>query len=138
MGDGASDVEAKAGVKAKARNMLLPILLMVGLMFVFLMMTGGGWTSLKEAGLFGTLSGGSGSKSVLYATSFAVLGAMGLYKIGGQLGIRESFESVLSGMSGMVPLAILMVLAFALGSLCKDLGTGLYVCLLYTSPSPRD
>ena len=127
MGDGASDVEAKAGVKAKARNMLLPILLMVGLMFVFLMMTGGGWTSLKEAGLFGTLSGGSGSKSVLYATSFAVLGAMGLYKIGGQLGIRESFETVLSGMSGMVPLAILMVLAFALGSLCEDLGTGLYV-----------
>ena len=57
MGDGASDVEAKAGVKAKARNMLIPILLMVGLMFVFLMMTGGGWTSLKEAGLFGTLSG---------------------------------------------------------------------------------
>ena len=52
---------------------------------------------------------------------------MVLYKIGGQLGIRESFETVLSGMSGMVPLAILMVLAFALGSLCRELGTGLYV-----------
>ena len=99
MGDGASDVEAKAGVETKARNMLIPILLMVGLMFVFLLMTGGGLASLKESGLFGTLSGGSGSKSVLYATSFAVLGAMVLYKVGGQLGIRESFETVLSGMS---------------------------------------
>ena len=96
-------------------------------MFVFLIMTGGGWMSLKEVGLFGTLSEGSGSKSVLYATSFAVIGAIGLYKLGGQLGVRESFDSVLSGMSGMVPLAILMVLAFALGSLCKDLGTGDYV-----------
>jgi len=85
MGDGASDVEAKDGVAAKAQNMLIPILLMVGLMFIFLMMTGGGWSSLKESGLFGTLSNGSGSKSVLYATSFAVLGAMVLYKIGGQL-----------------------------------------------------
>ena len=127
MGGDTSETEAKAGVTAKARNMLIPILLMVGLMVVFLIMTGGGWTSLKEAGLFGTISGGSGSKSVLYATSFAVLGAMALYKIGGQMGIRESFESALSGMSGMVPLAILMVLAFALGSLCKELGTGIYV-----------
>ncbi len=116
MGDGASDVEAKDGVTPKARNMLIPILLMVGLMIVFLFMTGGG-----------DMTAGSGSKSVLYATSFAVIGAMILYKIGGQLGIRESFETTLSGMSGMVPLAILMVLAFALGSLCKDLGTGIYV-----------
>jgi len=30
-------------------------------------------------------------------------------------------------MSGMVSLALLMVFAFALGSLCKDLGTGIYV-----------
>jgi len=116
MGDGAADVDAKSGVTAKARNMLIPLVLMVGLMPVFLLMTGGG-----------DIAAGSGSKSVLYATSFAVLGAMVLYKIGGQLGIRESFETVLSGMSGMVPLAILMVLAFALGSLCKDLGTGIYV-----------
>ena len=116
MGDGASDVEAKAGVTAKARNMLIPLLLMVGLMPVFLLITGSG-----------NMAAGSGSKSVLYATSFAVIGAMILYKIGGQLGVRESFASVLSGMSGMVPLAILMVLAFALGSLCRDLGTGIYV-----------
>ena len=116
MGDGASDVEPKDGVTAKARNMLIPILLMVGLMIVFLFVTGGG-----------DMTAGSGSKSVLYATSFAVIGAMILYKHGGQLGIRESFETTLSGMSGMVPLAILMVLAFALGSLCKDLGTGIYV-----------
>ncbi len=116
MGDSSTETEAKDGVSPKARNMLIPIGSMVGLMLVFLFMTGDG--DMRQ---------GSGSKSVLYATSFAVLGAMILYKISGQLGIRESFESALSGMSGMVPLAILMVLAFALGSLCKDLGTGLYV-----------
>ena len=116
LGDTAAEAEPKPGVVGKARNMLIPILLMVVLMPVFLLMTGDG-----------DMAAGSGSKSVLYATSFAVIGAMVLYKLGGQLGIRESFESTLSGMSGMVPLAILMVLAFALGSLCKDLGTGLYV-----------
>lgn len=126
LGDSA-ETEAKPGVNGKSRNMLIPILLMVGLTIVFMLMTGGGWASIQDNGIIGTISEGSGSKSVLYATSFAVIGAMILYKIGGQLGIRESFESALSGMSGMVPLAILMVLAFALGSLCKDLGTGIYV-----------
>lgn len=116
MGDTATDPEPKAGVAPRARNMLIPLLLMVGLMLVFLVMTGDG-----------DMKAGSGSKSVLYATSFAVIGAMVLYKVGGQLGIRESFDTALAGMSGMVPLAILMVLAFALGSLCKDLGTGIYV-----------
>jgi len=116
LGDTATHAEPKSGVAARARNMLIPLLLMVGLMPVFLLMTGSG-----------DIAAGSGSKSVLYATSFAVIGAMLLYKIGGELGIRESFESVLSGMSGMVPLAILMVLAFALGSLCRELGTGIYV-----------
>jgi len=47
---------------------------------------------------------------------------MVMYKLSGKLGIRESVDVSLKGMSGMVPLAILMVLAF-----CKELGTGLYV-----------
>jgi len=109
MADAALEIEAKDGVTPRARNMLIPLALMVGLMFLFISITG------------------SGSKSVLYATSFAVVGAMILYKLTGALKIRESFETVLSGMSGMVPLAILMVLAFALGALCRELGTGLYV-----------
>jgi len=50
-----------------------------------------------------------------------------MYKLAGRLGVRESFKLSLQGMSGMVPLAILMVLAFAIGSLCNDLGTGFYV-----------
>jgi len=64
---------------------------------------------------------------ILYATTFAVVIAMVMYKLSGKLGIRESVDVSLKGMSGMVPLAILMVLAFAIGSLCKELGTGLYV-----------
>lgn len=121
MADGASGVDIKSGVKPQARFMLLPIMAMVILMPSFLIMTGQGETFLAR------LQDGSGSKSVLYATSFAVLFAMILYKIFGVLKIRESFEQSLLGMAAMVPLAILMVLAFALGALCRELGTGQYV-----------
>ena len=119
-----SHMEAKAGVNPKARNMVLPISAMVLLMPSFLIMTG--WES-GEGHILKALQSGSGSTSVLYATSFACLLAFGMYKAQGLLGIREMFDLSLKGMSGMVPLAILMVLAFALGTLCKELGTGQYV-----------
>ncbi|WP_409432916.1 Na+/H+ antiporter NhaC family protein [Litorimonas sp. RW-G-Af-16] len=121
MADAASDVSAKDGVTPRAMNMIIPIMVMVLLMPVFLIMTGEGETWLSQ------MQDGSGSSSVLYATSFAVIAAMLLYKVQGIMGVRESFEQSLAGMSGMVPLAILMVLAFALGTLCKQLGTGQYV-----------
>jgi len=121
MQGGAAAVETKDEALPRARFMLLPILAMVILMPSFLVMTGEG------SGVLTRLQSGSGSKSVLYATSFAVLFAMGLYKAFGVMKIRESFAQSLSGMAAMVPLAILMVLAFALGALCRELGTGQYV-----------
>ena len=120
--DDVSAMAMKAGAAPRARNMILPIAAMVLLMPTFLIMTG--WNG---EGLLSSLQSGSGSSSVLYATSFACLLAFVLYKAQGLLGIREMFDVSMKGMSGMVPLAILMVLAFALGSLCKDLGTGQYV-----------
>jgi len=122
MSEEASEVPMKEGITPRARNMIIPIAAMVLLMPIFLIMTGD-----VGQGWFKALQSGSGSKSVLYATTFASLLAMVIYKVTGKLGIRESFDLSLKGMSGMVPLAILMVLAFAIGSLCKDLGTGFYV-----------
>jgi len=122
MGGELSRADMKPGLTPRARHMVIPIFAMVALMPVFLIMTGD-----KGAGWFAALQSGNGSKSVLYATSFACLIAGALYKSSGILGIREMFDLSLRGMSGMVTLALLMVLAFALGTLCKDLGTGLYV-----------
>ena len=122
--DDVSTMAMKAGAAPRARNMILPIAAMVLLMPTFLIMTG--WET-GEGSLLKALQSGSGSSSVLYATTFACMLAFVLYKAQGLLGIREMFDVSMKGMSGMVPLAILMVLAFALGTLCKDLGTGQYV-----------
>lgn len=114
----------KEGVTAKARNMVIPIASMVALMFVFLITTG--WAD-GGGSILGAMREGAGDKAVLYATITASVIAAALYKISGTMGLRESMDVSLKGMSGMVPLAFLMVLAFALGALCKTLGTGHYV-----------
>lgn len=120
-------MEAKDSAAPKARNMLLPILTLVLLMPVFLIYTG--WAPSPDAPnhFFDIINRASGSKSVLYSVCGAILVSMALNKSQGIMGIREMVDVILKGMSGMVPLALLMVFAFALGTLCGDLGTGTYV-----------
>lgn len=120
-------MEAKEGAAPKARNMLIPIVTLVLLMPVFLIFTG--WASTADApnSFFDIINRASGSKSVLYSVCGAILVSMALNKSQGIMGIREMVDVILKGMSGMVPLALLMVFAFALGTLCGDLGTGIYV-----------
>ncbi|MCV9389498.1 hypothetical protein N7U62_22765 [Reichenbachiella sp. ABR2-5] len=111
--------------------MILPITTMIVMMPLMLIYTG--WSELDtNQGDFLNLAlramgQGSGSTSVLTSVATAILVAMGIYKAQGLLGIKEMVDLSLKGMSGMVSLAILMVFAFALGSLCKELKTGLYV-----------
>jgi Na+/H+ antiporter NhaC len=46
------------------------------------------------------------------------------------LNLKEVMDYTLKGIAGLVPLAILMVLAFSIGDTCRALGTGEYVATL--------
>ena len=128
MDDSISTLEAKEGLPHRARNMVIPIASMVILMLAFLVYTG--WDGAQGTGLEKirtAFNGGSGSKAVLYSVSGAILIAMLMYKIQGLMGVREMVELCLKGMSGMVGITLLTVLAFALNDMCKELGTGQYM-----------
>lgn len=125
-------LEGKQGVKPRAINMILPIATMLLMMPCMLIFTG--WDQIKSTADSSFLSHaasaigyGSGSISVLYSVTTAIVVAMLLYKSQALLGIREMIDLSLKGMGGMISLATIMVLAFAIGSLCKELGTGLYI-----------
>ena len=129
-----TDIEAKAGVPPRAVNMIVPILVMVCAMPLMLAYTG--WAAAVEelgadagagALLFQAIGSGSGSTAVLTAVALSILVSMVFYRAQGIFGIRESVDLILKGIAGLIPLALLMLLAFALGSLCKQLGTGAYV-----------
>lgn len=107
--------------------MVIPLLTLVVLMPVFLLYTGWGNGADEPNRLFEIMDRASGSKSVLYAVCGAIIVSVGLSKAQGIMGVREMVDVILKGMSGMLPLALLMVFAFALGDLCGQLGTGVYV-----------
>jgi tetracycline resistance efflux pump len=128
-----TDVEVKPGAKPRAFNMALPIGVMVLMMPVMLAYTG--WASAevlrpdKEglSRLLFAIGQGSGSTSVLVSVLAAILFAMILYRAQGIMRMREMMDLALRGISGMAPLALLMLLAFAIGDICRAMGTGQYV-----------
>ncbi|MCH3883740.1 Na+/H+ antiporter NhaC family protein [Tenacibaculum aquimarinum] len=120
----------KEGIKAKAYNMIVPLLVMVFMMPINLIYTG--WNVVESSTSFlnhvqQAIGNGSGSSSVLYAVITALLVAMLMYFIQGIMKPKEMVSLTLKGISELMPLALLMLLAFAIGDACKALETGVYV-----------
>jgi len=110
------NIEVVKGVTPKARNMIIPIATMVLMMPVGLYVTGGG-----------DLLNGSGSKSVLLAVITAVFLAAVLYRVQGIMKLPELSSKFIEGSRALMPMAIIMMLAFAIGNLTNEMGTGTYV-----------
>ncbi|MDW3191503.1 MAG: Na+/H+ antiporter NhaC family protein [Cytophagales bacterium] len=115
--------------EGKASNMIIPLLIMILTMPIYLVYTG--WDSSVSEGfgqqLWSSIGNGSGSSAVMYAVVTALLFAgisFGIQKI---ISFKEFFEESLKGMNEMLLMALLMVLAFAIGNLCNEMQTGIYV-----------
>jgi len=120
----------KEGIKAKAYNMVIPLLTMVLMMPVCLAYTGWGevdsFTSFSNH-LSQAIGKGSGSSSVLYAVITSIFVAMVMYRIQGIMKMKEMVDLTLKGISELIPLALLMLLAFAISDACNKLGTGHFI-----------
>ena len=114
-----ASLKPKKGIKHKSLNMIIPIAVMIVMMPVSLMITGNG-----------NLTSGSGSTAVLWSVLSAIIVAGIISLVQRILSLKEVMDYTLKGISGLVPLAILMVLAFSIGDTCRTLGTGIYVASL--------
>ncbi len=115
-----ANIEPVEGATQSAANLMVPIGVMVVMIFVSLFITGDG-----------NLMQGSGSTSVLWAVSAAIgVGAiMYTLPLGRRpiMSLSESTDYVLKGSSGLVGVTILIVFAFALGQVSRELEMGPYL-----------
>lgn len=106
--------------RGRVYDFLAPIAVMIGMIFVSLYLTGDG--NLME---------GSGSTAVLWAVGIAVIVAIVIYMIPRKgeilLTPAKSTDYVIKGASGLVGVVALLVLAFALGKVSRDLEMGPYI-----------
>ncbi|MEN8186210.1 MAG: Na+/H+ antiporter NhaC family protein [Bacteroidota bacterium] len=128
--DAVTSFEPKEGIKAKAYNMVIPLVTMVFMMPVNLAFTG--WSNVEKYNSFSdhffqAIGKGSGSSAVLYSVLTAIFVAMVLYRVQGLMRTKEMVDLTLKGISELMPLALLMMLAFGISAACNQLGTGQFV-----------
>jgi len=144
MSEDLTETAPKKGIPHRAFNMVLPLAAMVICMPLMLAYTG--WESVlsdrADAAFLDqflyAIGQGSGSTAVLTAVSLAIIFSFLLYKGQGILRIRKMMDLSLKGISGMLPLALLMLMAFAISTVCRELNTGQYVAFVaeqWLSPS---
>lgn len=137
--DDLTGMPTKEGITPKAFNMVVPITIMVVMMPIMLAYTG--WEAALEkmpnSGFwdkaFFAIGQGSGSTAVLIAVITSILLSMLLYAIQGLMNLKEMIDLTLKGIAGLMPLALLMLMAFAIGAVCKEMGTGQFVADLAKS-----
>jgi Na+/H+ antiporter NhaC len=125
-------------IPPRARNMLVPIASMVLFMPVGLYITG---TSAAAAAgldrtLLNVLSEGSGSTSVLWSVLFGIAVAWTMLLAQKAFTQDELVKVGLKGAGGLVPLALILLLAIALGNAIETLGTGEYVARVIAGTMP--
>lgn len=133
----------KENVRPRAFNMFIPMGLMVVSIPLMLLYTG--WSSVsEEPGLTflqkvsAAVGKSSGATAVLYSVLIALTGSIILYLSQKIMTIREITDLSIKGISGMTQMALIMLFAFAIGNLCNQLGTGIYVAEVskgFLSPS---
>ena len=112
----AEEVTANDSDIPSAAFMAVPILAMILMMPLGLFITGDG--SLKD---------GSGSISILWAVSFALLTSWIMILARGKSTINELMRIFMKGAGALLPISTILLLALALGDVAMLLGTGNYV-----------
>lgn len=113
--------EAETEKAGKARYMIAPMLVMI-LGIVFFMF----YTGYLESGRM-DIRQGSGSRSVLWSVSLATFLAVILLARDRVYPYKTMVSISYEGMGKLLPVVTIMLLSFAIGSACKQLGTGPFV-----------
>ncbi len=100
----------------KARFMLVPLLSMVLAMFFFMYWSGNG-----------DITRGSGGKSVLYATCFALSVTYFLLLLSKRFTHHELVDVGFKGLAELLPLVAIVLFSLTLGASLKALGTGVFI-----------
>ncbi|MHC4813204.1 MAG: Na+/H+ antiporter NhaC family protein [Planctomycetota bacterium] len=116
-------------------NMLVPLLVLVLTVPVAIFLTGraglhatGTTTQLDNlAGWLQLLDHASGSAAVFYGVVLGLLTAMLLALCQRLYTLDGLVQDAMRGMGGLIPMAVIMLLAFAIGMTCEAVGTGRWV-----------
>ena len=116
-------------VPGRAMNALIPVVVVVLVAAVGIYVDGRAkaLAAGMELDLRTIVGEASSSAAILWATGAGCLTALVLAVSSGALSFTQSIEAWMSGMRSMLFAAVILVLAWALGGVCKDLDTAAFI-----------
>lgn len=119
----ATEMASVSEQNSRKRNMLLPIVVLVGMIpFLFL------WTGdYPDNDLVTAVGEADGGQSILIATFIAVLVGLGMGMQQKLFDFRETMEIVVIGFKSMTLVYLILTLAWSIGSVTSELGTADYL-----------
>ncbi len=106
-------------LQGKARNMIVPLIVLVVSIFVLLLVTGGG-----------NIMSGDGSTSVFLGGIIAIAFAIIFYSFQKICKVSQSIQWCFDGMKDMLEVTVLLIVAFGFSSMIGYLGTANYLVLI--------
>ncbi|MEM7586788.1 MAG: Na+/H+ antiporter NhaC family protein [Acidobacteriota bacterium] len=125
------DVEPASDIPKRPINALLPILTVIFVTVLGLYLSGvSGLGEGDEASMRNILANADSYKALLWASLSGMLVAMGLALGQKLLTVRESTDAMMAGFKSMFMALVILVLAWALSSICSSLHTADYLVRL--------
>lgn len=125
---GASDDDFKY-MAISRKGHIMDLLVPVGILFAgsifFMIYTGGYFGSEKTIGE--AFHETDAASSLIYGTFFAIVGGIILFRARKSVMITDSINAMVIGMKSMFVAVCLLVMAWTIGSVCSELGTGQYL-----------
>jgi len=112
-------------VKGRPMNAVVPVLVVVLVAALGIYLDGRAKVLAEglEPNLRAIVGQASSSAAILWATGAGCLSAFGLSVWSGALSFGRSIDAWMGGMKSMLYAVVILVLAWALGGVCRDLGT---------------
>lgn len=112
----------KRNVKPRMKNMVIPMLTMVGTILAVLIVTGDG-----------NPTAGNGMQALLWGCMISVLVISIMCRVEKLYNLERLVGEVLKGMATMLPIACILLFGLTMGSLVKQLDTGNYLSSIFMS-----
>ena len=107
-------------VKPRARNLLVPVGVLIVVMFGTLLVTGSG-----------DITKGAGLQALIWAVVTSLLTIIIMTVVQKVFTLDQAISEMFKGMSHMLPIAFILLLGFTMGNVVKALDTGSYLSSLF-------
>ncbi len=107
-------------VKPRARNLLVPVGVLIVVMFGTLLVTGSG-----------DITKGAGLQALIWAVVTSLLTIIIMTVVQKVFTLDQAISEMFKGMSHMLPIAFILLLGFTMGDVVKALDTGSYLSSLF-------